>query len=157
MNSDGGTSRAPTKGSGRTPDAVDSRRRHASYRSALIPGVAARGSGPTWTRKRSAQVLLWRRLSNRVVVAIEQPTKLFAKGLVIRKKRTQHKRLEKPGCMRLMPLHRTSLRAGLHHLILSGGSCCEREGHRSHGCISGAKTAICLFPVRSVPCQRSMQ
>src|SRR5580704_7108941 len=74
------------------------------------------------TRKRSAQLLLRRRLSNRVVIAIEQPAKLLAQGLVIRKKRTQHKRLEKPGCMRLMPLHGTGLRAGLHHLILGRGS-----------------------------------
>ena len=35
--------------------------------------------------------------SNRVVVAIEQPAKLLAKGLVIQKKRTQYERLEKPG------------------------------------------------------------
>src|ERR1700735_4045560 len=61
------------------------------------------------TRKRSAQLLLRSLLAERVVITVEQPAKLFAKALVIRKK-GQHKRLEKPGCMRLVPLHRTSLR-----------------------------------------------
>src|SRR5580693_4054550 len=29
------------------------------------------------------------------------------------------------GCVCLVPFHRAWLRAALHHLILSGGSCCE--------------------------------
>jgi hypothetical protein len=58
------------------------------------------------------------------------------------------------GCMRLMPLHWW---AGLHHLILSRGSCSERVGRRPYGSISDTKTAICLFRVRSVRCQRSIE
>src|SRR5689334_22739320 len=51
-----------------------------------------------WAR-RSTQLLFRSCPSNRVVVAIEEPAILFAKGLVIRKERTQHERLEKPGRM----------------------------------------------------------
>src|SRR5271165_6930539 len=94
-------------------------------------------------RKRSTQLLFRNCPADRVVVTVEEPAKLFAKWLVIRKERTKHERLEKPGRMGLVPLHWTGIRAGLHHLILSGGSFCNRTRHRSHGSISHAETTSC--------------
>src|SRR5579871_7030806 len=64
------------------------------------------------TRKGGAQALLRRRFSNRVVVAVEEPAKLFAERLVTGKKRPQHERFKKPGGMRLMPLHWARFRRG---------------------------------------------
>src|SRR5882724_3298328 len=63
------------------------------------------------SRKRTAQVLLRHGRAKRVVITVEEPAKLFAKGLITRIKGPQHKRLKKPSGMRLMPFRWASVRA----------------------------------------------
>src|ERR1043166_9507661 len=59
-----------------------------------------------WAGKRSAQFLLRDRLAERVVIAVEEPSELFSKRLVVLHKWPKHERLEEPGGMSLMPFNR---------------------------------------------------
>src|SRR5262245_41115660 len=68
--------------------------------------------------KRSAQRLFRNLLTERVVITVEQPAELLAKGLVVREKRSQHESFEEPCRVGLVPFHRTCLGTRLHHLIL---------------------------------------
>jgi hypothetical protein len=70
--------------------------------------------------------LLFRHLSQGVVVAVEEPAEVCAKGSVVGEEFGKYKGLKKPTGMSKMPLDRAGFRTGLHHHVFRGEGSTER-------------------------------
>src|ERR1700722_1417499 len=68
-------------------------------------------------REDRAQAFFRNFLTKRVVIAVEKPMEFFPKRFVAPQEWTQHKRLEKPCGMSLVPFHGAGFRTRLDHLI----------------------------------------
>src|SRR5215475_14961125 len=87
------------------------------------------------TAKARAQLLFRNFMSQGVVIAIEEPLKLIVKRFVCREEWPQDESFEEPGCMRLMPLHRTGFGARLYHLIFRREILNDSLGLRPHSLV----------------------
>jgi hypothetical protein len=101
------------------------------------------------------QAFLRNLLAERVVIAVEKPTKLFAKRLVVPEEGTQHEGLEKPCGMTLVPFHRTGFWTRLNHLVFSRNIRSKSVCRRPHDFVLGSDGSV--PPVASSSGANSLQ